>query len=642
MPAVYYSNNVLDSNLNELNFSDLIHYSKNPKPEIKNIICSIRSTDDKGERLNLKKQLPYFTFSKFENNYRKNDNFIETDVLVFDCDNLEHEDLIGLKEQLKLNPIIYLAFVSPSGQGLKFAIKTVEQIKDSNLFKEIYLKYKMYFEQEYNLSLDKTIDPARACFVSYDPDLYLNEDCELIPVKLNGSSPQLQPENKAIGIDAIFEGGFLPGERHSNLIKLCSSLFAKGLDFNKVFGIASLWNKSNIPPLSQSRLQKEVKGVFDSYFKNKQNNKNLTTLLFDSYSQLNKLSSAPINFPKPIITFNDVPFIFPNTFNLIASQKGSFKSFFSYHIISSILSGYKLESLNLRFNSNSLDKEPFIILLDTEQESDWFSYNIQLIRKNSGLDNNTDLSDKFFFASTIDLPFDKTSKFDALTGLIDFFMEKFPNKHFILILDVLQDFIDGNFNDSLLSAKLISFLNKLRKNQDCTIVATIHQNPLSGNNPIAKSKGHLGSMAEEKASMVMSIEKVKNSDGVYEVSFPKVRRIAFPPPMYLKRDDSKLFLVDKNDAKKFGADKIDLNEVCENLFGLLMPKTEGEILKMPKGEIEETLSSIFGVSQRTIRTKINKIMEINYENEQGFKLSSESIGRNKFYFLDSGNGSIPF
>lgn len=145
-------------------------------------IAKIRATDDKDERGKLKLQLPYFNLGIFENGERKNDKFISTEFMIIDIDGLSDMKLKLLKLKLLKNSNIFSYFTSPSGNGLKVIFRFAEVVTDSKLFTENYKHYAEWFESEFNVKTDKTSDAARACFFSYDPELYLNKDSEKLNI----------------------------------------------------------------------------------------------------------------------------------------------------------------------------------------------------------------------------------------------------------------------------------------------------------------------------------------------------------------------------------------------------------------------------------------------------------------------------
>lgn len=96
-----------------------------------------------------------------------------SNLLTIDFDHIQkpHE----LKEDLIMNPYFdtVLAFISPSGDGLKWIIKI--DLKQGNHL-QWFNAVASYVKQNYRLDIDKSgKDVSRCCFLPYDPTCYLNE-----------------------------------------------------------------------------------------------------------------------------------------------------------------------------------------------------------------------------------------------------------------------------------------------------------------------------------------------------------------------------------------------------------------------------------------------------------------------------------
>ena len=132
------------------------------------LIQKIRSEQDKEKKDALKKKLPSICFSgTFENGQRK-DNLIKehSGLITLDFDKLGLTELINRKNELANMPYVVACFLSPSGDGLKALVR----IKDKTKHREHYNAILKDYPQ-----LDRTnINPARVCFESNDPDIYIN------------------------------------------------------------------------------------------------------------------------------------------------------------------------------------------------------------------------------------------------------------------------------------------------------------------------------------------------------------------------------------------------------------------------------------------------------------------------------------
>jgi len=142
------------------------------KGEFKNQIASIRTLTDKKSRNELKSKLPYVTFcgtfsSRANINLRKHSG-----LACLDFDNVA--DLEDLKSSINKDNFTFSSFVSPSGNGLKVLVK-IPLVDNDDDYKEYYAALLDYFSKYYKLD-EGTKDIARATYLSYDENLYLNND----------------------------------------------------------------------------------------------------------------------------------------------------------------------------------------------------------------------------------------------------------------------------------------------------------------------------------------------------------------------------------------------------------------------------------------------------------------------------------
>lgn len=128
-----------------------------------------------------KKSLPAFTPSAIFKGGRKPEYLTAyNSLLVLDIDKLSKEQLHNAKALAKENSYTFSCFTSPSGNGLKILVK-VNSSQENH--KEAFLLLQKYYEELLQLPIDKSEkDVTRLCFVSYDTDLYLNENASIYPV----------------------------------------------------------------------------------------------------------------------------------------------------------------------------------------------------------------------------------------------------------------------------------------------------------------------------------------------------------------------------------------------------------------------------------------------------------------------------
>jgi hypothetical protein len=123
----------------------------------------------KKEKDALKLKLPSWSYSG-ELSGRKNDNVSKSSglmVLDFDEINVEYA-----KNELKNRDYIKAVWTSPSGNGVKALAKISPTTKDEE-YKQIYKQIE--YDLKYLNIDDKCKDISRACFESYDPEIYINQ-----------------------------------------------------------------------------------------------------------------------------------------------------------------------------------------------------------------------------------------------------------------------------------------------------------------------------------------------------------------------------------------------------------------------------------------------------------------------------------
>ena len=124
----------------------------------------------------LKDKLPVFTPTGIFNHRSMAGLENYNGLMCLDIDHIENPE--QLKEQCKKLNYVYSAFVTPSGKGLKVLIKTNATAEN---YREIELKVATAFQHDTGAIRDNHCkDIARIQFVSYDPNIYINENSSLI------------------------------------------------------------------------------------------------------------------------------------------------------------------------------------------------------------------------------------------------------------------------------------------------------------------------------------------------------------------------------------------------------------------------------------------------------------------------------
>jgi phage-related protein len=206
---------------------------KNGKSE--QLCKDLRFSTDKEERKSIKMQLPVVTFG---GDFSKRNNASlrkASGLLTLDFD--EVQDIPALIVELKAHKSIFACWTSPSGNGVKALVK-IPIVQDDKEYKEYFKQISAVFN-----GVDESgKDIARACFESYDPDIYVNLDAEnfiidydVIPFETSevGSITNI----KVIDTDEIanklmtwFKKKYNSQNRNSSLYKLAAAFNDFGVD----------------------------------------------------------------------------------------------------------------------------------------------------------------------------------------------------------------------------------------------------------------------------------------------------------------------------------------------------------------------------------------------------------------------------
>ena len=94
-------------------------------------------------------------------------------LIQADLDNL-NGTLLAVRERMKSDPHVVAGFVSPSGKGLKIAFRVPA---NAERHRESFEAVACYVREKYGEKIDPACkDPLRLCFISSDPEAWLNED----------------------------------------------------------------------------------------------------------------------------------------------------------------------------------------------------------------------------------------------------------------------------------------------------------------------------------------------------------------------------------------------------------------------------------------------------------------------------------
>lgn len=182
---VTYFNNIWDVNNFDYKkccrISTIISRMKDPTSKIAQKISVVRPITDDKLRKEAKKSLPVIMWQGIFHHRGNNGCAFLTGLMCIDVDHKTDEELKMVKQTVMGWGCTYCCFKSPSGDGLKVVINT----DSSSLihYGNFYRQVEQIFINQFGIEPDDDCeDVGRACYGSFDPDLYYNPNA--IPLHL--------------------------------------------------------------------------------------------------------------------------------------------------------------------------------------------------------------------------------------------------------------------------------------------------------------------------------------------------------------------------------------------------------------------------------------------------------------------------
>lgn len=243
-----------------VNFMDSVLSSDDKKVEIKSILNDIKSgrwksNIDKIHELRaigegvefdkMKRELPVFTISATFNGKRRRENAEKHTGLV----HLDYDKLVNVQEvksKVMELPFTYAAFVSPSGQGLKVLVSCDVDI-DSHT--HTFNCVRKHYDDRVGVESDKSVkDILRLCFVSYDEDLYLNDNPQKFITQL-GLNSTVESNFDVSDVWSWTERNmnFEEGNRNNFIYHFACNANRRDCDINLTIGHALNYSNSTFP-----------------------------------------------------------------------------------------------------------------------------------------------------------------------------------------------------------------------------------------------------------------------------------------------------------------------------------------------------------------------------------------------------------
>jgi putative DNA primase/helicase len=133
-----------------------------------------------------KKRLPGVMWSGTFRRRRQNDLMQHSGLLCADLDDLG-ERVPEVRAKLEMSPSLWALFASPTGDGLKCVFRVTD---DAGKHKASFHAVEQHVRQLTGVQLDESCsDVARLCFLSHDPDAYLNDKAIELPPLIETEKP---------------------------------------------------------------------------------------------------------------------------------------------------------------------------------------------------------------------------------------------------------------------------------------------------------------------------------------------------------------------------------------------------------------------------------------------------------------------
>ena len=140
--------------------------------KLRHQVEAIRNEDDPGLKKAMKGNLPAVTFAGVFSKRNKENCTNYNGLVVLDFDNLD--DVEFTKEQATELQFTHLAFISPSGTGLKVVGQTGNTVQADHA--PVWQQVADYYANQLGVEVDQSgKDICRLCYLSHDPQAHFNE-----------------------------------------------------------------------------------------------------------------------------------------------------------------------------------------------------------------------------------------------------------------------------------------------------------------------------------------------------------------------------------------------------------------------------------------------------------------------------------
>jgi len=262
---------------------------KNGSKQTVEIIEKIRSSSNKEEINELKKQLPAILFNGTFSHRNDNSLIEHSGLCVFDFDHYTSIiELVKARNILIKDKYTLMVFISPSGYGLKVLVRIPKSNKDEHTRR--FKAYKNYINID-NFD-DSCGNVSRVCFESYDPEIFYNPNAEIFKdikedkgFKFIEKEPTIVLDNEQKKIDLIlkfnWQRKYVQGQRNDFIFDLAGAFCEYGIDEETTFNY--IFNNIVNDDMSEAEVKSAVRSAHKQRtFKSK---------YFEDYEKKNKVSN---------------------------------------------------------------------------------------------------------------------------------------------------------------------------------------------------------------------------------------------------------------------------------------------------------------------------------------------------------------
>ena len=360
--------------------------------------------------------------------------------------------------------------------------------------------------------------------------------------------------------------------------------------------------------------------------------------LLDTRERLRERSAATVSFAPPLFFQDEEPVIWPRTLALIQGQTGAHKSRVAELFGTVLIAAQAPACDTVGLARHGEDGQVYTLCyVDTERTtSEQLPYALQQMRERAGYER-TAHPPTFDYISLEPIP--RAARLAALGQYLAHVRTTFAG-HLLIVLDVLTDCI-CSFNDEKESLLLVDMLNRMINSQDVTFLCVIHENPGG-----AKARGHLGTEAANKASTVLQVGYMKQANGepteVVEMRYLKRRNGRPGLAFHVTFDEASKGLVRADPAAVAEATARRRTVAAgPELFAALT--TALAFGPLAAGELERRLAERLGASTRTVRERLNELVdtaaEVPDDSGRAYHLTKERHGKETRFALVSAAGT---